>query len=145
MTPVRQTIFDFTHGNCWAACIASILDLPLDCVPSFFPEPDEHADWYRKSYLWLKGGGLSLLNITLPIPVPCELIFPDCYVIVTGPSPRKPEKLHAIVGKLESFYTHGIGHSFQIELVHDPHPSDLFFDGSDPKELSFIFRSLEAA
>lgn len=145
MTPVRQTVFDFTHGNCWPACIASILDLPLAAVPGFFPAPDDQVDWYRKSYLWLKERGYALVNLTLPIPAECEPIFPDGYVIVTGPSPRQPEKLHAVVGKLKSSYSHGVGHSFEIELIHDPHPSDAFFDGANPKELSFIFRSLEAA
>lgn len=40
MTPIYQTIFDQTSGNCMQACAASILDLTLEDVPNFITFPD---------------------------------------------------------------------------------------------------------
>lgn len=41
MKPVDQTTFGFPGGNCFSACIASLLEMPLDDVPYFM-----HGDWY---------------------------------------------------------------------------------------------------
>lgn len=35
MIPVKQTIFDSINGNCFGACLASLLEIPLDDVPNF--------------------------------------------------------------------------------------------------------------
>lgn len=35
MTPVKQTIFGSENGNCLAACIASMLNIPIDHVPNW--------------------------------------------------------------------------------------------------------------
>lgn len=42
MIPVRQR-----GDDCWAACVASILELPLDQVPPFSPEIDWEPAWQR--------------------------------------------------------------------------------------------------
>ncbi len=35
MIPVKQTIFDSISGNCFGACLASLLEIPLEDVPNF--------------------------------------------------------------------------------------------------------------
>ena len=42
MTPVYQTILNNTNGNCWAAVWASLLNLPLEQVPNFVEQEDDH-------------------------------------------------------------------------------------------------------
>ena len=122
MKPVDQTRFGIelplseAPGNCWAACIASILELPLSEVP------DEADFWkpgmnHRQScriyepavMLWLRDKGYILVE------VPMKGVFfrgeewnPPC--ILSGPSPRNNEVNHAVVG---------VGN----KIVHDPHPS----------------------
>lgn len=40
MTPVSQTVCTFPGGNCFQACVASVLDLPLYDVPHFMEGSD---------------------------------------------------------------------------------------------------------
>lgn len=124
MTPVDQTRFgldgkDEAPGNCWQACVAAILDLPLAEVP------DEAEDWKpgmrpRQSWIpyqkrvhrWLFSRGLVLIEAktgSVCYAGPIEL-WKQTAVIMSGPSPRNPQVHHAVVA-------HG------NEIVHDPHPS----------------------
>ena len=66
MTPVDQTIFEDHHGNCYAACIASLLDRAAEEVVAV------HADAIRSRGTWIpcawphdglvhdKGSGIQL-------------------------------------------------------------------------------------
>lgn len=42
MIPVFQTRFSSADGNCYAACIASVLEIPIEVVP--WPSAGEMAD-----------------------------------------------------------------------------------------------------
>jgi hypothetical protein len=42
MIPVYQTIFNNVNGNCWAAVWASLLHLPLEQVPNFVEQENDH-------------------------------------------------------------------------------------------------------
>lgn len=119
MKPVDQTRFNFSDhpteapGNCWAACIASILELDLCEVPDeatvWKPGMNVEESWrlYHPTMIrWLEKRGLSLidgsaLSLEYYTPVHC---------IITGSSPRRPKANHAVV-------------YFNGELAHDPHPS----------------------
>jgi len=142
MKPVKQTDTTFTTGNCWASCIASILEVPLDEVPNFVDETGhdpEGPDWYRRTYNWLTARGFTMMNINYPIPPESQAILPDGYVVFTGPSPRNKEKLHSVVGRVETSYSKE-GHRYDLRFTHDPHPDDSFFAGEPPKEITFLFR-----
>ncbi len=122
MKPVDQTrcncgdLLTEAPGNCWTACIASILELPLADVP------DEAAFWkpglrqaqswipYEKAmFAWLRQRGLLLVEIKLP-----DVFFRgddwDPLCILSGPSPRNPEVHHAVVAR-------------GTTIIHDPHPT----------------------
>lgn len=101
MKPVMQTIFAPPKGNCYQACIASLLELPLDGVPNFADGPRSRF-WDRVDD-WLESQGLQVLHIN-------ELNGFEIkgYHIISGKSPRGNWR-HATVG-------------FQGEIVHDPHP-----------------------
>ena len=105
MTPVEQTITQPPYGNCWPACIASLLDLPLQDVPQFFHGATEECHWWDQWQDWLARFGLELQCIEAEhIPN----LAPAGYSIMTVESPRGPY-LHATIAK-------------DGELVWDPSP-----------------------
>lgn len=108
MTPVKQSKLyqgDGIHnGNCFAACLASLLDLPLWMVPPF-EDMFARGEWRQRVDEWL--GKVYGLKIVLQ-----EGHFIDDlpeFYIASGKSPRGV--MHAVI------YSHG-------ELAHDPHFSD---------------------
>lgn len=141
MIPVDQTRFGHTAplteapGNCFAACIASILELRLDQVP------DESANWkegmthddswplyFNAISIWLRERGYFYIEVPTPqlyIQAASWKEF-DVYNIIAGPSPRNPEIYHAVVGK-------------GVKLVHDPHPSRDYILSIDGKPWYFGF------
>lgn len=100
MIPVYQTIFDSKRGNCWAACIASILELSLSDVPNFM----DYEDFNEKCDDFLNKYGLYLIAFS----VKDSKVIPQGYHIIVGNSPRY-DCLHAVVGH-------------NGKLVHDPFP-----------------------
>lgn len=115
MTPVSQSKLYATdaihNGNCFAACLASLLDLPLWMVPPF-EDMFGRSDWNARVDEWLERVW-RLRRIRIDGHEPSRL--PE-YYIASGISPR------------------GVRHSViyrGIDLVerradvicHDPHPS----------------------
>lgn len=105
MTPVDQTTFGFPGGNCFSACVASLLDLQIDDVPYF-----GHDDvWWDRATEWLAPHGLWPLCVFFEnAPDP-----PPALHILTGRSPREPDDpkaLHSVVARGD-------------DIIHDPHPS----------------------
>lgn len=119
MIPIMQTLFGDKKGNCFPACIASILEVPLDRVPNFcvdFPN-----SWSQEANRWLaRNHKLGLATVQVPEGTSYDdLMLPrDCHHIITAKSPRGDFN-HCVVGM------NGI-------IIHDPHPSgDGLADGSD--------------
>lgn len=99
MKPVDQSIFKAPGGDCMAACVASILELPLEAVPN--PQSDE---WYKE---W--DAFLLPLNLRLIYFRPQEEGWaPPGYSILAGKSPRGDWD-HAVV-------------CYDGRIVHDPYP-----------------------
>lgn len=96
-----QTTFGHPGGNCFSACVASLLELPIDVVP-YFMEP---KDWFSGFLDWLRPRGWWAFATTLVAGG--KAWYPDCYYIMGGKSPRGD---HAVVAR-------------GGEIVHDPHPS----------------------
>ena len=106
MTPVYQTRFGKPEGNCYAACIASILGRPLE---EFDHRPERHdPNGFTESWsAFMATKGYALLEVD--VEKHGVIAHTDLHYIASGPSPRG-EFEHAVV------YRNG-------ELVHDPHPS----------------------
>lgn len=106
MIPVDQTTFGFPGGNCLSACIASLLELPIEEVPYFGAD----GNWLDRLALWLTPRGFW--------PLICPLDrdarwYPPVLHILSGKGPRdlgRPDVLHSVV-------------AYGNEIVHDPHPS----------------------
>ncbi|AYD81595.1 hypothetical protein HYP71_gp101 [Arthrobacter phage KBurrousTX] len=119
MIPVDQDILhtEETVGNCWQACVASLLDLPLDQVPHFIL----HEDWWEatKAFVAVHKPGWTMehYDVTFPVYVPHDHEGAPQHVIGSGQSPRGDFLHAAIVSAVTG------------ELVHDPHPSRAGFAG----------------
>jgi len=109
MIPVEQTrLTPAEGGNCYAACIASILECPLDEVPQLRPgQALEDAEWgryYATLREWLAARHLCLLHFSAEGDWK-----PEGYAILAAKSVRFPEFEHAVV-------------ALNGEIVWDPHP-----------------------
>jgi hypothetical protein len=108
MKPVLQDKFGKPDGNCFAACIASILEIRLHDVPAkFYGTGDWGNDsdkFFAELNEWLSQFGLSLMTINCEDP---EKHLPEAWLIIGGMGPRGIE--HCIVG-------------WKNEERHDPHP-----------------------
>jgi hypothetical protein len=96
--PVDQTSYGILDGNCFSACIASILEVPLGDVPYFW---GPRQAWFAR---WLAGQGLAVALYPRGVHVPWG------YSIAGGPSARFAGRMHACV-------------ALDGVVVHDPHPS----------------------
>lgn len=94
MKPVEQDRPD----NCFDACLASVLELPLESAPHYKGQDD----WIQHYNAWLNGHGFRL--VMLPEDEPA----PQGYHLAAHRSPRGPH-LHSVV------VLDGV-------IVWDPHP-----------------------
>ena len=108
MRPVKQdklySAEGIGNGNCFAAAIASLLDLPLWMVPPF-DQMFGRDDWRKRSNEWLE----RMFGVTIVRTGGHEIEKMPKYYIANGPSLRGV--YHSVI------YSSG-------SLVHDPHPSD---------------------
>lgn len=100
MKPVEQTQFGFPGGNCFAACMASVLELSLDAVPNF-----ESVKWFHEWNEWLRPRNLSLMTFSIR---PHDEWKPDG-VALLGAKSLRGDWLHSVV-------------ILDGEIVWDPHP-----------------------
>lgn len=126
MIPVMQTKTGL-RGNCYAACLASVLEIPLETLPGFFSEEDEGVDdqeitnrWWERVRAFLRPMGYGVLNMSFVDPEHWKALGWEGHAIVSGPSPRLENAHHATVWK------DGV-------MVHDPHP-----DQTGIKKAEFI-------
>lgn len=92
MIPTRQTKLG-EFGNCFAACLSSVLEVELGLLPDF----DAHGDqWRRVLEDWLKERGYSMLYIKLFADRPWVAPVHECEAIFVGDDPNG--KPHAVVG-----------------------------------------------
>jgi len=123
MKEVDQTrlIDDPGTGDCFRACVASVLELPLEAVPHFCGDRLRKVDleldgwsidnWFMGVKVWSKLVGLEVELVKNVEDWKGRDVHGD-HVIASGPSPRDPENtLHGVVMNTEE------------EIVHDPHPS----------------------
>ncbi|AIZ01780.1 hypothetical protein ArV1_093 [Arthrobacter phage vB_ArtM-ArV1] len=119
MIPVDQTILhtEETVGNCWQACIASLLELPIEDVPHFIL----HEDWWEatKAFVSVHKPGWTIEHYPTVFPAYQDPDHPEAptHVIGSGQSPRGDFLHAAIVDAVTG------------ELAHDPHPSRAGFVG----------------
>jgi hypothetical protein len=117
MIPVKQTmtVANNGQGNCFNACIASIMELPLAQVAQIHPKDKHYWGPWRA---WFAERGLCLENH------PVKDMPPRGYSIASGKSTRTYPADHAKAGER-------ISHAcvaFDGIVVHDPYPLPGGFD-----------------
>lgn len=143
MINVRQTIFERGKGNCLSACLASVLELPIEEVPSFCNEGEE-GSWLLRMGAWLRTHGLGFVNV--PWNSEMGALPFNCHPIVMGTTTRSEEH-HAVVGCVEIGNTEptevdGISRTaWRIIYLWDPHPSGNGLD--EIESLLFIVRGAD--
>lgn len=90
ITPVRQdTEHNPPHsvGNCFRACLASLLEVTIHDIPAFethpaFMDPNDDGDWQKplNDYLAEKGLFINMIKLS-------ERVVPAGYCILTATSP----------------------------------------------------------
>lgn len=113
MRPVDQTVFVVPGGNCFSACVATLLELELAEVPYFMGDgpPDQPCNWFELFAAWLDPLGFYPLCCTLGGD---DRWRPQGLHILSGLSPRAVDLgetwQHSVVARGD-------------RIVHDPHPS----------------------
>ncbi len=122
MKPVMQTNNDIPGGNCLQACIASIMELPLESVPNFCWDAGS-GNWFRDLCEWAYGMDCGIARTdTSAIDSAC-LGYCILGVKLTTHENQEVECYHAIVGEAVMEDT-----GLKFRVVHDPHP--------EPKEIT---------
>lgn len=123
MKPVDQPF----KNDCVRACIASILEIPIDEVPRFVEQ--NGSGWRVAVWNWLDARGYGFIEMPFK-EVGRKNMFWTCgHFIAMGISPRHPDgKIqHAVVFK-------------GYDLAHDPHPEKNGLVG-EPLSAMFLIRS----
>ena len=120
MKPVDQTIVDKEIGDCTRACVASILELPIDDVPNFITFG---ATWFKVFWPYLQTFGYDYYGTgwIKGEDRPHGIVLKDShsidgYVIASVPSRTFDEVGHSVVMNLEGV------------VVHDPNPNKAWQD-----------------
>lgn len=140
MKPVMQEIIDAGVGDCFSACLASLLEIPLADVPKFRRDNPYPADMMTSARKWLaEKHGLSIVTVQLEDRNGGNFIGSDIRIIGAvpgtpciggGDSPNFKDVSHAVVGEIDE-------HGMNFVMTHDPNPSGKGIVGY-PKHLYFL-------
>lgn len=125
MKPVFQEIIDQGTGDCFSACLASLLELPIGEVPKFNRDAVQSGsthpilDAETAKMVWLAARGISLLRLPED-DVRDWRSLPGQYCILSMPSQRFPGGQHAVIGQYQSVNEHEV----RLVVVHDPNPGN---------------------
>lgn len=133
MKKVHQSRSGIPHGDCTRACIASVLELPLEEVPdphwpegvTFKPGTPESETAVKKMYqVWLDW--LAKYNLALISVLPGGWLYRDSYYIAGVQSPRGP---HHVVAQGERIVWDPSPHQ---DSYHAKIEDQTFFINIDP-------------
>jgi len=120
VTPVYQTIIDSERGDCQRACVATIMDRPIEEVPNFV----EAKLWKDLMSVWVQAQGWGIIETKQPCG-PNNLNWSairGLVAIATVPSQVFPGGKHAIVVGWREHPDHEEAN--ECYVVHDPNPNN---------------------
>jgi len=107
MKLIYQIVFDDILGDCFRACVASILEFPIEEMPNFWEQTQDVSEFWKMNNGWLmENKGLRCLHFQLSPED--KHVVEDLLCVACAKSPRGDSD-HAVV--------------WQNGLLHDPHPS----------------------
>jgi len=121
MKPVKQTRTG-SNGNCFQACVASVLELPLEAVPDFC----NGADWFLEFSKWILQFNLSVIRIETGNFLQLQQggFLKGAYMLAGGKSAVR-DVLHEVVYCGD-------------KMVHDPAPEGKGLEGEPIDYMVFI-------
>jgi hypothetical protein len=139
--PVYQTIIDNGRGNCWTACIASILEVSIEDVPNFVADEfDGGVNAHQACRQWLFDRGLFMLDVNLKkedslYTVLDWYLMQNAYCIASVPSQRNKGGWHSVVMHLAKIDEE----STRLIVAHDPNINNPPYDADvKVRRLQFI-------
>lgn len=120
MKPVKQTRFG-KDGNCFNACIATLLEVPLEQVDVIWNE----ENWLKQLDEILHPLGYCFVEWSFKNPDTSWIWMGTCYMLACGDGPRGLK--HAVVVRhyIDENNNHCVVNHF------DPHPEELFLKTID--------------
>ncbi len=120
MKPVNQTLFGDGNGNCFTACVASILELPIEAVPNFCADSKgKTMDMWDMVAEWVRSQNYGLVHIPIKLANCFWVGMDNCWGIGTVPSQKIPDCDHGvIIGWRAS------GRWCNPYIAHDPNPNN---------------------
>ena len=137
MKPVMQEIVDKGVGDCFSACLASMLEVPMSIVPKFRKDNPDGDSMMGAARNWLaEHFNLSLITVQMEdrdsdfMGTDIRILgcAKDTPCIAGGTSPNYPDTLHAVVGVVND-----LGN---FTMTHDPNPTGRGIVGV-PKHIYF--------
>lgn len=116
MKPVFQSNVAAEQGDCLNACLASLLEIPLEHVPMFNMERDNGV-WWHLVQEFLKSWGYQMVMIKLTEHTPWYAMPHSPFAIFIGVT-KTSQLMHAVVGRVNANY--GTDDHVEFELLHDP-------------------------
>ena len=107
MIKVEQALVDAELGDCFAACLASLLELPLDCVPN-----PHGGRWFETIQRWLYDTRHQVLVLAYASASAVHSYPGQALVIASVKSQRFEGKTHAVIWDVS-----------KGEMVWDPSPN----------------------
>lgn len=136
MKPVFQTRHGIEDGNCLAACLASILEVPLEKIDFV----GSRGDWLEKTNKALSPFGFCYVAIALPLDTTIPVALQgaaDTFCVFVGSTERNKgtDALHCVVGLVQADGEKRI----KYVTYHDPFAEDApgLLNGQ-PTELGFL-------
>jgi hypothetical protein len=109
MVPIDQTITGPEDGNCFAACLASILELPIEQVPNICHLGE---DWLTDCNKWLRRFGFWMV----------PMLIEGVNMQTQEREPWKPEGWHIIAGDNQNGDRHAVV-GYNGRTMFDPNPN----------------------
>lgn len=116
MTKVYQTKYGKDTGNCFAACLASVLDLPIESIPE---EIQEDKDWYFRLMDFCKARDLAMMYASHPMGecMPFNMIGIGAFTV------KDNGGVHAVVISTRLIERDGAHLEWGTTVIHDPNQS----------------------
>lgn len=94
MIPKLQSVLS-ERGDCLAACLSSLLEIPLEDVPRFHELDD--AEWWLDMQAWLSSLGYQFVLVALPENMPWFSLYDSVECMMIGKTANGV--LHAVCGE----------------------------------------------
>jgi hypothetical protein len=137
---VYQTRFSPMTGNCFAACLASLLELPIEDVDFIAVEdnPKENHNWMRDEMnpILEKLGYIYFQTEVKDNKFNLHFLPNGTLFIGCGKSPRYNCN-HAVILRVLNHNTNDLSKGCYVDIVHDPNP-DSEEDVTEWKYLGFL-------